>query len=117
VRKKSECGCKSVQGESIALLTDVDFDLSQVPVGVLKATRGFLRGFQWAKDAADRLAFAEVLSSNEVFSADMEETMKILKIDPTTVTTVESYLDEYFKRILAKLKEVAAQSKQTDFYL
>ena len=88
-----------------------------MPVGVLKATRAFLRGLQWAKDAADRLAFAEVLSSNEVFSAEMEETMKLLRIDPSSITTVESYLDEYFKRILSKLKEVAATSKQTDFYI
>ncbi len=27
----------------------------QVPVWLLKATRGFLRSFQWARDAADRL--------------------------------------------------------------
>ena len=86
-------------------------------MGVLKATRSFLRGFQWAKDAADRLAFAEVLSSNEVFTAAMEETMKLLRVDPSSITTVESYLDEYFKRILSKLKEVSATSKPTDFYL
>ena len=86
-------------------------------VGVPKATRAFLRGLQWAKDAADPLAFAEVLSSNEVFSAEMEETMKLPRIDPASFTTVESYLDEYFKRILSKLKEVASTSKQTDFYI
>ena len=27
----------------------------QVPVWLLKATRNFLRSFQWARDAADRL--------------------------------------------------------------
>lgn len=44
-----------------------------VPVWLLKGTRSLLRSFQWAGDAADRLAFAEVLSSNESFSADMSE--------------------------------------------
>lgn len=29
--------------------------LAQVPVWLLKATRSFLRSFQWARDAADRL--------------------------------------------------------------
>ena len=29
--------------------------VTQVPVWLLKATRGALRGFQWARDAADRL--------------------------------------------------------------
>ena len=28
---------------------------AQVPVWLLKATRSFLRSFQWARDAADRL--------------------------------------------------------------
>lgn len=44
-----------------------------VPVWLLKGTRSLLRSFQWATDAADRLAFAEVLSSNETFAADMSE--------------------------------------------
>ena len=30
-------------------------DVTQVPVWLLKATRGILRRFQWARDAADRL--------------------------------------------------------------
>ena len=32
-----------------------DADVTQVPVWLLKATRGILRRFQWARDAADRL--------------------------------------------------------------
>eukprot|EP00210_Caulerpa_lentillifera_P005541 g5300.t1 len=91
--------------------------ISKVPVWLLKWTRGFLRGLQWARDASDRLAFAEVLSTNEVFAVDMKETMELLNVDPSSITTVESYLDEYFERILSKLKEVAATSKQKDFYL
>ena len=35
-----------------------DADVTQVPVWLLKATRGFLRNFQWARDAADRLVRA-----------------------------------------------------------
>ena len=30
----------------------------QVPVWLLKATRSFLKSFQWARDAADRLVCA-----------------------------------------------------------
>lgn len=33
-------------------------DGAQVPVWLLKATRSFLRSFQWARDAADRLVGA-----------------------------------------------------------
>lgn len=98
-------------------LADCDAQVNNVPVGVLKAARSILRTFQWARDAADRLAFAEVLSSEADFSADMTETYEVLDIDPTSVTTLEAYLQEYYTRILKKLKEVGASSKQTDFYV
>ena len=62
-------------------------------------------------------AFAAILSSNETFSAPMEETYKLLEIDPSSVTTLESYLQEYYTKIMKKLKEVGAQSRQTDFYV
>ncbi|KAI7844154.1 hypothetical protein COHA_002289 [Chlorella ohadii] len=100
--------------EVIALcekLADCDAEVRNVPVWLLKGTRSLLRSFQWATDAADRLAFAEVLSSNETFAADMSEH------EGSGVTTLETYLQEYFSAILKKLKEVGASSKQTNFYV
>jgi uncharacterized Fe-S cluster-containing radical SAM superfamily enzyme len=32
-----------------------DADVTKVPVWLLRVTRNLLRGFQWARDAADRL--------------------------------------------------------------
>ncbi|GMH41402.1 hypothetical protein BSKO_09312 [Bryopsis sp. KO-2023] len=90
--------------------------VTNVPVWLLKSTRLLLKGFQWARDAADRLAFAEVLSGSEKFEAPMAETYRLLDIDPASITSLESYLDEYFKRILSRLKEVAATSRQTDLF-
>lgn len=62
-------------------------------------------------------AFAEILASNETFAAPMDETYKLLGIDPNSITTLEAYLKEYYTSILKKLKQVGAQSKQTDFYV
>ena len=98
-------------------LADCDAEVRDVPVWLLKLTRSFLRSFQWAGDAADRLAFADLLSSSEDFNAEMEETYRILGIDESSVATLEEYLEEYFTRILKKLKEVGASSKQTNFYV
>lgn len=98
-------------------LADADAEVRNVPVWMLKATRGALRSFKWATDAADRLAFADLLSSGENFDADMSETYRILGVDPVSVTSLESYLEEYFTQILKKLKEVGASSKQTNFYV
>lgn len=66
--------------------------MRNVPVWLLKGTRSILRSFQWASDAADRLAFAEVLSSNESFDADMAETYRVLGVDPASITPLEAYL-------------------------
>lgn len=62
-------------------------------------------------------AFADILSSSETFSAPMDETYKMLDIDPSSITTLESYLQEYYTNIMKKLKQVGAQSRQTDFYV
>ncbi len=62
-------------------------------------------------------AFADILSSSETFSAPMEETYKMLDVDPSSITTLESYLQEYYTNIMKKLKQAGAQSRQSDFYV
>ncbi|KXZ44131.1 hypothetical protein GPECTOR_73g652 [Gonium pectorale] len=98
-------------------MADTNAKVTTVPTWLLKRTRAVLRSLQWAADAADRLAFAEVLSNNEVWSADMAETYRLLDMDPGSVTTLESYLQDYFSRILKKLKEVGAAADRTNFYV
>ncbi len=47
----------------------------------------------------------------------MEETYKVLDIEPSSVVTLEDYLKEYFGRIMKKLKEVGATADRTNFYV
>ena len=94
-----------------------DAQVRNVPVWLLNATRAATNFFQWSRDAGDRLAFAEVLSSGASFAAPMEETYRLLEADPADTTVVEKYLQEYFTQILQKLREVNAESRQGDFYL
>jgi len=91
--------------------------VTKVPLGALKLLQSVTGFFQWSRDASDRLAFANVLANNEVVSAPMEETYKLLNMDPAETTTLDGYLDDYYGRILKKLKEVGGQSRQKDFYL
>ncbi|CAN6480907.1 unnamed protein product [Victoria cruziana] len=97
-------------------LAGQDANITTVPVSVLKLTRQITRFFQWTNDVADRLAFSEVLSSNTVFTAQMNETYSLLGVDAKDIITLERYLQEYFTNILKKLKDLKAQSKQTDIY-
>lgn len=62
-------------------------------------------------------AFAEVLANNESWVAPMDEVYSMLDIDPDSVMTLESYLKEYYSKILKKLKEVGASSDRTNFYV
>ena len=98
-------------------LSDTDAQVSTVPMWLLRAARNVLRSAQWARDASERLAFAEVLASNEAWTAPMDDTYALLGVDPATITTLDSYLGDYFTRIMKKLKEVGATSDRTNFYV
>lgn len=105
--------------EKCEKLAGSEAQVTKVPVSLIKTIQSFTSFFQWTRDASDRLAFAEVLSdSNKSFSAPMAETYELLGLDPKDTTTLDSYLGDFYARILKKLKEVGgAQSKQKDFYL
>ena len=93
----------------------------RLPMGLLRFMRGITRCFQWTYNISDRLAFAEVLASGQALDAPMEEVYQVFGLDPSQTTTLESYLQEYFSRILKKLKEIdfekqkAQKKKKTPF--
>merc|ERR1712176_1726054 len=94
-----------------------DAKVTKVPLWWLTATRIATSWFQWTIDVTDRMAFAEILSSNESFVAPMQDTYAELGVDPNQTTTLEKYLQDYYSIVLKKLKEVGAQSRQGDYYL
>uniref|UniRef100_A0A803MCF2 NmrA-like domain-containing protein n=1 Tax=Chenopodium quinoa TaxID=63459 RepID=A0A803MCF2_CHEQI len=99
-------------------LAGQDANVTTVPVSVLKTTRQLTRFFQWTSDVADRFGLfrGRVLSSDMVFSAPMAETYQLLGVDPKDIVTLEKYLQDYFTNILKKLKDLKAQSKQSDIF-
>lgn len=46
----------------------------------------------------------------------MTEMYSLLGVDPKDIVSLEKYLQDYFTNILKKLKDLKAQSKQTDIY-
>lgn len=87
-------------------LGDREAKVAQMPVRVLRTVRHLARFFQWSWNFADRLAFAEVQASGRPLTAPMDEVYTCFGLDPKETTTLESYLQEYFSRILNKLKEI-----------
>merc|ERR1712224_768328 len=102
--------CENLSGGSKAKVV-------KVPMWILKVTRGLLSCFQPARDAADRQAFTDLSSGDLELDSTMKKTYKLLEIDPSKMLTLELYLDEYYGKIIKKLKEVGAESRQTDFYV
>ncbi len=96
--------------------------ISRIPLGFLRWLRNFTRWFKWTLNASDRLAFAEVLASGKPLFASMEDVYETFKIPPEEITTLESYLQEYFERIMKRLKEIeyeknkAKNKKKTSFF-
>jgi uncharacterized protein YbjT (DUF2867 family) len=78
----------------------------RVPLGLLRFMRKGTRFFKWTLNISDRLAFAEVIASGNPLDAQMDEVYQTFGLDPQETTTLESYLQEYFSRILTKLKEL-----------
>ncbi|HEY9813920.1 MAG TPA: 3-beta hydroxysteroid dehydrogenase, partial [Candidatus Sericytochromatia bacterium] len=67
---------------------------------------GVTRFFEWGWNIADRLSFAEVIATGKPLDAPMDDVYRVFGIDPKELTTLEAYLQEYFGRILKKLKEL-----------
>ncbi len=91
-------------------LSDQRASVSQMPPALLRGARHIAAFFQWTWDLADRLAFAEVSASGDTMDAPMDEIYQTFGIDKSEVTTLEDYLQEYFSRILKKLKELDFES-------
>jgi uncharacterized protein YbjT (DUF2867 family) len=86
--------------------------ITRMPMNLLRAVRGIMRFFQWGWNVSDRLAFTEVLASGKALNAPMDEVYQIFGLDPKDTTTLESYLQDYFSRIMKKLKELDYQKNK-----
>lgn len=80
--------------------------VTRMPLNLLRIVRQVSRFFQWGWNVADRLEFAEVLATGVPLTASMDQTYETFGLDPQETTTLESYMQDYFGRMLKKLKEL-----------
>ena len=73
---------------------------------IIRATQAAVSFFQDSLNISERLAFAEVTSSGKELNADMDETLKLLNLEKDDMTSLESYIKEYYQQILKRLKEM-----------
>ncbi|HEY9612397.1 SDR family oxidoreductase [Allocoleopsis sp.] len=95
--------------------------IARLPLNLLRTVRQILRFFQWGWNVSDRLAFTEVLANGKPLDAPMDEVYQVFGLDPKETTTLEAYMQDYFSRIMKKLKEIefekdkAKKKKKTPF--
>lgn len=87
-------------------LSGKDAKVTRVSLGILRLARNFARFFEWTWNIADRMDFAEVIAAGKPLNAPMAEVYETFEIAPEEITSLESYLQEYFSRIMKKLKEL-----------
>ena len=75
---------------------------------LIKATQSVVSFFQDALNVSERLAFAEVTSSGVALDSDMSNTYEVLDLKKEDITSLESYIKEYYQQILKRLKEMEA---------
>ncbi|MBD1869589.1 SDR family oxidoreductase [Cyanobacteria bacterium FACHB-471] len=102
-------------------LSGQEAKVSRMPIGLLRAVRRIARFFQWGWNLSDRLAFTEVIATGKPLQASMDRTYEVFEIEPKEITTLEAYMQEYFNRIMKKLRELdyekekAKAKKKTPF--
>jgi len=77
---------------------------ANMPIGLLRFARKIALGFEFGWSFAERMTYAEVLASGIPLDADMKETYKIFGLEEEDMTTLESYMQDYFSRMLLYLK-------------
>nr|YP_010336621.1 hypothetical protein MW557_pgp067 [Rhodospora sordida]UNJ15027.1 hypothetical protein [Rhodospora sordida] len=92
--------CESLSGQKS--------QVTRIPIILLKSLEKALNFFLWGSNIADRLAFTEVLTRGESFVESMDKVYQISRVEENDFLSLERYLQEYFSKILKKLKELNA---------
>jgi len=97
--------CERLSGQSASV--------TRIPTFVLRFLKSFTGFFEWGKNVSDRLAFAEVLTTGPSMTSDMSEVYKLFSFDSSDTYTLERYMQDYFGRILRRLKELTNEKDKT----
>jgi len=91
--------CERLSGQSAKVI--------RIPLGLLKLLKQVTGFFEWGINISERLAFAQVLATGDNFNSDMTEVYKVFEFDSNETMTLERYMQDYFGRILRRLKELS----------
>nr|QUE28501.1 Ycf39 [Porphyrostromium boryanum] len=88
--------------------------VTQVSILILKFLKLSTKFFQWTWNISDRLAFTELLTSQQVFSTEMDQNYKQFNIEKQSINSLEKYFQEYFIKVLKRIQQVNSGNKAID---
>jgi uncharacterized protein YbjT (DUF2867 family) len=97
--------CERLSGQSAKII--------RIPINLLQLLKQLTGFFEWSINISERLSFAEVLASGDSFSSNMTEVYQIFDFDPSETITLERYMQDYFGRILRRLKELSDEKDRS----
>nr|YP_009029045.1 hypothetical protein [Cylindrotheca closterium]AGH28584.1 hypothetical protein [Cylindrotheca closterium] len=86
--------------------------VQKVPVILLKLTSKFFGFFEWGQNISDRLAFVEILNTENNFSKSTFYLYKTFKIESDELIQLDDYFLEYFVRLLKRLRDINFEDVQ-----
>jgi uncharacterized protein YbjT (DUF2867 family) len=86
--------------------------VQRIPLFALKFISGFFGFFEWGQNISDRLAFVEILNTENNFSKSTFDLYKMFKIDPSEIIQLDDYFLEYFIRLLKRLRDINFEDVQ-----
>jgi uncharacterized protein YbjT (DUF2867 family) len=86
--------------------------VQRIPLFMLQVTSKFFGFFEWGQNISDRLAFGEILNTENNFSKSTFDLYKMFKIDPSEIIQLDDYFLEYFIRLLKRLRDINFEDVQ-----
>ena len=86
--------------------------VQRVPLSILKLVSSFFGFFEWGQNISDRLAFVEILNTENNFSKSTFDLYKQFKVDSEEVIQLDDYFLEYFIRLLKRLRDINFEDVQ-----
>jgi uncharacterized protein YbjT (DUF2867 family) len=86
--------------------------VQRIPLSALQFASKFFGFFEWGQNISDRLAFAEILSTENNFSKSTFDLYKMFKLDPSEIIQLDDYFLEYFIRLLKRLRDINFEDVQ-----
>jgi uncharacterized protein YbjT (DUF2867 family) len=86
--------------------------IQRIPLFFLKFVSRFFGFFEWGQNISDRLAFVEILNTENNLYKSTFDLYKMFKIDPSEIIQLNDYFLEYFIRLLKRLRDINFEAVQ-----